>query len=127
MKSSLPGYAGNDVVPSNEEPAQDRRFVESAEFMKMLRLTFAGKTPGHVYAVLKRCVLFIFGKKAMYLRLPGRDQNCIVHRIIDDLHDCNGDLDVLAEHDKSFYQKYKDNELELPEEFEENVLLVIDT
>ena len=54
-------------------------------------------------AVLKRSVVFVFGKNALYLRLPSQHEDCVVHRIVsEDVH-----LDVLAPHDKYLVSQYK--------------------
>lgn len=118
VKNGLRGYAGNDMVGPDEEPDDDGTHVVSfKELMTMLRKTFPTESPTHILAVLKRSILFIWGKKALYIRLPSSDDTMVVHRITDfDVH-----LDVLADHDKSAYGKYKDDIMEFPPNFEQDV------
>jgi len=73
------------------------------EFLTLLRRTFPGDKPADVRAVLKITVVFIFGTFTLYLRLPSQHDSALIHRIqIQDL-----DKDLLAEHRKLFYGKYK--------------------
>ena len=112
------GYAGNDMVTEDEEPEDNgTHTITGQQFYQMLRKTFPGESPTHVFAVLKRSVTFLWGRKAFYLRLPGSSEDQVVHRITDQgVH-----LDVLAPHDKPFYGKYKDDIVEYPPNFDQDV------
>ena len=64
------------------EPEDDSRTSITGE--ELLRLTtrlFAGDKHADVLACLERPVVFLFGHKAVYLRLPSQDPAAKVHRI----------------------------------------------
>ena len=116
-KNCCRAYASNDVQKEDEPENDQRRHITMEEFLTLLRRTFPGDKPADIRAVLKRTVVFVFGASALYLRLPGQHDEAIIHRIqIDDVH-----KDVLAEHDKLSYGKYKGGTMEKTDGFDEAV------
>ena len=102
-KNGTRGYAVNDIRDEDEPASDDRTKITKDEFYKLISKAFQGDARGDVNAVLKRSITFVFGKRALYLRLPGADEEQVIHRIMDnDVH-----LDILAEHDKPYYNKFK--------------------
>ena len=87
------------------------------EFLKMLRHTFPGDKPADIRAVLKRTVVFVFGRSSLYLRLPSQEDDAPIHRIMmEDLH-----KDLLAETDMLSYGKYKSGIVQKPAGFEDAI------
>ena len=82
------------------------------EFLKLLCRTFRGE---RIRAVLKRTVVFVFGKSALHLRLPSQQDDAPIHRIkMDKVHQ-----DLLADDDKLFYGKCKSGIMEKPSGYED--------
>ena len=76
-----------------------------------------GEKDADVMAVLKRAIVFVYGKHALYLRLPTEASDRMIHRIVeDDVH-----LDVLASHDKRFFGDYKIGSIKKGDDFDEAV------
>ncbi|CAE7706170.1 unnamed protein product [Symbiodinium necroappetens] len=87
-------YASNDFEP-NDEP----------------------KAEGGATMVLKRSIVFVFGKHALYLRMPSENPEVPIHRItVEDVH-----LDLLSEKDKPYYNKYKQGKIERSPDYDGEV------
>ena len=114
VRGQVRAYAGNHLS-KEEEPAPDTRTtISSQEVLQLLGHTFPGEKDADKMAVLKRSVVFIFGKNALYLRLPSEHEDDLVHRIdVEDLH-----LDLLAPHDKYLYAEYKTGSLRKGDDFQ---------
>ena len=121
VADGLRALAANDFV-REDEPLPDKHHtsIDPKEFFKLVRKFFDGYKEADMMAVLKRCILFIFGKRATYLRLPSQDSqdcNALIHCIrVDDLHE-----DLFTARDKDFYAKYKVGIHEPPPTFEADV------
>ncbi|CAE7375377.1 unnamed protein product [Symbiodinium sp. CCMP2592] len=96
-------YAGNHLAKADEPEADSRTTIKPEELLCLMRHTFPDEKDADIMACLKRAVVFVFGKYALYLRLPSESAEAMVHRIQrDDLH-----LDLLGPHDKQFLSDYK--------------------
>lgn len=102
-----------------DEPAEDSRStITFREFYAMLSAAFKyGKRP-HVMAILKRCVVVIAGKHALYVRLPGQSEDVPIFRFTQD--------DIIQDWlqdpgNKTFYNDYKRGKESLYPGFQENV------
>ena len=81
-----------------------RLCITMEEPLTLLRSTFPGDKPADIRVVLKRTVAFVFGKSALYLRLPSQENDAPIHRVqTEDIH-----KDLLAEHDKASYGKIQE-------------------
>ena len=110
-------YATNDVQEEDEHQDDQRRCITMEEFLTLLRRTFPSDKPADIRAVLKRTVVFVFGAHALYIRLPGQHDDAPIHRIqIQDLQ-----KDVLADHHKVYYGKYKSGAMDKPADFDDGV------
>jgi hypothetical protein len=70
------------------------------EFMAMVETTFNTTMMVHIMAILKRAIVMIIGKRAIYLRLPGEEEDVVIHRIsVGNVHN------DLLETNKAFYGK----------------------
>ena len=118
VANGLRALAANDFVPEDEPlPDKHRASIDPQEFFELVRKFFDGYKETDMMAVLKRCILFIFGKHATYFRLPPQDRNALIHCIrVDDLRD-----DLFTPRDKDFYAKYKIGIHEPPPTFEADV------
>ncbi|CAE7568958.1 unnamed protein product [Symbiodinium microadriaticum] len=118
VANGLRALAANDFVPEDEPlPDKHHTSIDPKEFFKLVRKFFDGYKEAAMMAVLKRCILFIFGKRATYLRLPSPDRNAIIRCVrLDDLHE-----DLFTPRDKDFYAKYKVGIHEPPPTFEADV------
>ncbi|CAE7311297.1 HMA5, partial [Symbiodinium pilosum] len=103
-RNGLRALSANDLDEEDELPHDRRRTsITPTEFFALVKKFFTSYKEVDVLAILKRCVALIFGKHALYLRLPSQDHNALVHCIHeDDLH-----VDLFTERDKSYYAKYK--------------------
>ena len=110
-RNGLRALSANDLDEEDELPHDRRRTsITPTEFFALVKKFFTSYKEVDVLAILKRCVALIFGKHALYLRLPSQDHNALVHCIHeDDLH-----VDLFTERDKSYYAKYKVGVQELP-------------
>ena len=118
VRNGLRALASNELE-KDDEPAEDKHRVtiEPDEFFKLVRKFFHDYKELDMLAILKRCVVLVFGKNAVYLRLPNQDRDAVVHRIlVDDLH-----LDLLSDRDKDFFAKYKLGIHEFPPTYEADV------
>ena len=116
-KNCCRAYAANDIQEEDEPRDDTRLSITMEEFLTLLRRTFPGDKPADIRAVLKRTVVFVFGKSALYLRLPSQQDDAPIHRIkLDNIHE-----DLLAEHDKLSYGKYKSGLLEKPSGYEDAI------
>ena len=104
VRGQVRAYAGNHVRAEDEPEPDNRRFITPEDMLKLRQHTFAGERDADVMAVLKRAIVFVFGKHALYLRLPREEaSDGVIHRIVeDDIH-----LDVLANHDKHLFSDFK--------------------
>ena len=85
--------------------------------LTLLGDTFPGQNDADTMACLKRAVILVFGKHAVYLRFPSQAADAVVHRITrDDLH-----RDLLGPHDKYLYADYKRGSTTTGPDFEESV------
>lgn len=116
-KNCCRAYASNDLQQEDEPKEDSRLAITMEEFLTMLRHTFPGDKPADIRAVLKRTVVFVFGKSALYLRLPSQQDDAPIHRInIEAIHQ-----DLLADRDKLSYGKYKGGMMENPSGYEDFV------
>ncbi|CAE6920958.1 unnamed protein product [Symbiodinium sp. CCMP2592] len=117
-RGQVRAYAGNHLTFEDEPQFDDRTTITPEEILKMLGKTFPGEKEADVMAVLKRCIVFVFGKNALYLRLPSQHSDGIVHRIVaEDVH-----LDVLAPHDKYLLSEYKTGNIKIKgSDFEDSI------
>ena len=105
VRGQVRAYAANHLSDKDEPSPDGRTTISSDECLQLLRPSFPGEKEADVMAVLKRSLVFIFGKHALYLRLPSQHTDGVVHRInVDDVH-----LDLLSPHDKYSYAEYKGN------------------
>ena len=96
-------YAGNHLAKADEPEADSRTTIQPEEMLRLMRHTFPDEKDADIMACLKRAAVFVFGKYALYLRLPSESSEAMVHRIQrEDLH-----LDLLGPHDKHFLSDYK--------------------
>ena len=114
---STRGYACNDIRAEDEPPPDDRVSITTAEFETLMGQLFLGEKPSHVMAVLKRAVVMVFGKHALYLRFPSKTGSTTIHRIVDsDVHQ-----DALMEAHKPFLNQHKLGLQSQPPGFEADV------
>ncbi|CAE7613291.1 HMA5, partial [Symbiodinium sp. CCMP2592] len=74
VANGLRALAANDFVPEDEPlPDKHHTSMEPKEFFNLVKKFFVGYKEADMMAVLKRCIMFIFGKRATYLRLPSQD------------------------------------------------------
>ncbi|CAJ1344908.1 unnamed protein product [Effrenium voratum] len=117
IKNGMRGYASNDLDDADEPVKDGAVDITPDEFFKLLRKSFPGDRRSDVLAVLKRSVVWVFGKYALYLRLPTQSPSGVIHRITwEAVH-----TDVLSERDKPLYGKYKQGECEYGATYEEDV------
>ena len=110
-------YAGNHLKAEDEPEPDTRKSITPEEMLKLLRHTFVSEKDADVMAVLKRAIVFVYGKRALYLRLPTEASDGMIHRVVeDDVH-----LDVLASHDKHFFGDYKIGSIKKGDDFDEAV------
>ncbi|CAE7418696.1 unnamed protein product [Symbiodinium microadriaticum] len=110
-------YASNDFEPDDEPEADGRATITMTEFKKMMTKIFKDDGEGDILAVLKRSIVFVFGKRALYLRLPSENAETAIHRItVEDVH-----LDLLSEKDKPYYNKYKQGKIERSPDYDSEV------
>ncbi|CAE7392560.1 HMA5 [Symbiodinium sp. CCMP2592] len=103
VANGLRALAANDFVPEDEPlPDKHHTSMEPKEFFNLVKKFFVGYKEADMMAVLKRCIMFIFGKRATYL--------------LDDLHE-----DLFTPRDKDFYAKYKVGIHEPPPTFEADI------
>ena len=117
-RNGLRALGSNDIAEV-DEPLPDRlsTTITTEEFTKLAHKLFAGYKEADIQAILKRSIVFVFGKHAVYLRLPNNDMAAPIHRILmDNIH-----ADLFSDRDKPFYAKYKTGIEELPPTFEEDV------
>ena len=77
---------------------------------KLVHKFFQNYKETDVLAILKRSVVLVFGKKALYLRLPSQEKDAVIHQIhVDDCHN-----DLFSDREKSWYAKYKIGINEVP-------------
>lgn len=72
MRGCSRAYAANDIQAKDEPKDDARMSITMEEFLTLLRRTFPGDKAADIRAVLKRTVVFIFGRSALYLRLPSQ-------------------------------------------------------
>ena len=65
----------NTYSEKHEPPAPVYPTITFEEFFKMLGVIFNTSAMTHIMAILKRAVVIIFGKNAVYLRTPGESEN----------------------------------------------------
>ena len=110
-------YAGNHLSEKDEPAADDRTTITSQEMLTLLGDMFPGQNDADTMACLKRAVILVFCKHAVYLRFPSQAADAVVHRITcDDLH-----RDLLGPHDKYLYADYKRGSTTTGPDFEEHV------
>ena len=101
----------------DEHKDDQRRCITMEELLTLLGRTFPSGKPADIRAVLKRTVVFVFGAHALYICLPGQHDDAPIHRIqIQDLQ-----KDVLADHHKVYYGKYKSGAMDKPADFDDGV------
>ena len=118
VRNTLRAVSSNDLEEEQEPPRDRRRTtIEPTEFFTLVKKMFQGYKEADVMAILKRCVVMVFGKHSFYLRLPSQDHDAVVHR----LHDENLHEDLFMDRDKAFYAKYKTGVHELPPTHAEDI------
>ena len=71
VRNGMRAVSSNDLLDDDEPPLDMRQTsITSEEFFKLTRKFFDSYKRADVMAILKRCIVMIFGKRAMYLRLP---------------------------------------------------------
>lgn len=114
VRGQVRAYAGNHLKAEDEPEPDTRKSITPEEMLKLLRHTFVGEKDADVMAVLKRAIVFVYGKHALYLRLPTEASDGMIHRIVgDDVH-----LDVLA---SRFFGDYKIGSIKKGDDFDEAV------
>ena len=105
-------------LKEEDEPLSERwqTSITWDEFYKLVQKFFCSYPDLDVLAILKRTVVLVFGKRALYLRLPSGEKDAPIHLIRIDLH---GDL--FSDRDKPYYAKYKQGIHELPPTFADDV------
>lgn len=122
MKNAGAGLGLNDGDEEDEPAAGNNAVVTADEMYALARKPFKYAKKAHVMACLKRALVFVFGKRALYIRLPSKDENATGHRI----DDCDVHLDVFSRRDMAVYCKYLNNVHELPETFPEDAQAELD-
>ena len=74
VRGQVRAYASNHLRAEDEPEPDNRRFITPEKMLKLLQHTFARERDADVMAVLKRAIVFVFGKHALYLRLPTKPQ-----------------------------------------------------
>ena len=120
VRNGLRALASNAMTEEDEPQVDKHRVtIEPKDFFKLIDKFFADYKDLDKLAILKRCAFFVFGQRALYLRLPSQDREAIVHCIqVEDTH-----LDLFTQRDKDFYAKYKLGIQECPPTFEDDVKL----
>ena len=91
--------------------------ITMAEFMKMMTKICKDDGEGDTLAVPMCSIVFVFGKHALYLRMPSENPETPIHRItVEDVH-----LDLLSEKDKPHYNKYKQGKIERSPDYDGEV------
>lgn len=107
VRNQVMAFASNDLPEERFACKPGASSITEEDFFRLLRDIFQGDKEKDVLAVLKRSIVFLFGAKALYLRLPSEHRDSVVHRIdFDALHQ-----DLLADRDKPLYGKYKGGHL----------------
>ena len=103
VRNQVMAFASNDLPEERFECKPGASSITEEDFFRLLSDIFQGDKEKDVLAVLKRSIVFLFGAKALYLRLPSEHRDSVVHRIdFDALHQ-----DLLADRDKPLYGKYR--------------------
>lgn len=79
-------YAANDIQGEDGPKDDTRTCITMEEFLTLLRRTFPGDRPADIFAVLKRTVVFVFGKYALYLRLRSEQDDAPISSNQDGQH-----------------------------------------
>ena len=90
----------NEIV-FEQEPA-DGKDAKPTDFWNMVRTTFGVMKDAHLYAIFKRCICLLGGKRWVYLRLPSEDPDAMIHTFMAD--DIAGDW--LKAENKPYLAKY---------------------
>lgn len=69
-KNCCPAFAANDIHEEDASKDDARISIITEEFLTLLRRAFPGDKPADIRAVLKRAVVFVFVKSALYLPFP---------------------------------------------------------
>ena len=116
-RNCMRGIATNDISEDAEPGPDNRSNISHEEFLAMFNQALPWVKPAHTMAVLKRSIVFIFGRSALYVRLPSEKDTAPVHRVTDmDVH-----KDVLTDVDKPFYGRLKAGSYQEPANFTEDV------
>lgn len=116
-RNQLRAFASNDLPQERFDCQAGASKIGEEDFFSLLSDIFEGDKEKDVLAILKRSIVILFGTHAMYLRLPSERRNGIVHRItVDAVHE-----DLLADHDKPLYGKYKGGCMETSPAFDADV------
>ena len=116
-QNGMRAYASNDFDPDDEPKNDTRQEITPEEFQTMAKKIFSGDGISDIMATLKRSIVLIFGKNALYLRLPSENREAIVHRItVDKVHE-----DLLSEKDKELYGKYKKGKVEYGHHYQSEI------
>jgi hypothetical protein len=96
LRNQMRAYASNDLAEERFECGPRETVISEENFFSLLGDFFAGDKEKDVLAVLKNSIVFMFGNRALYLRLPSERRDAVVHRIaMEDVH-----LDLLDARDK---------------------------
>ncbi|CAE7384753.1 unnamed protein product [Symbiodinium natans] len=117
VRNGMRALSSNNLK-EEDEPLSERwqTSITWDEFYKLVQKFFCSYPDLDVLAILKRTVVLVFGKRALYLRLPSGEKDAPIHLIRIDLH---GDL--FSDRDKPYYAKYKQGIHELPPTFADDV------
>ena len=116
-QNGMRAYASNDFDPDDEPKNDTRQEISPEEFQTMAKKIFSGDGISDIMAMLKRSIVLIFGKNALYLRLPSENLEAIVHRItVEKVHE-----DLLSEKDKELYGKYKRGKVEYGHHYQSEI------
>ena len=80
-KGQFCGVADNEFDEDDEPENDVRTLIQADEFFKLVHKAFGYEKKSHCMAILKRCVTFVAGKRALYVRLPSGRDDAPAHRI----------------------------------------------
>ncbi|CAK0842002.1 unnamed protein product, partial [Prorocentrum cordatum] len=82
-KNSFRAILGNLLDEDMEPPSSDRASITFDELRNMIGRSFGPVKPQLLMAFLKICVVFIAGQHGFYLRLPGENEDMVIHHFDD--------------------------------------------
>jgi hypothetical protein len=118
-RNSVRGLADNEWDEEDEPPADKRTMITVAEANKLVRKPFGCNKPAKINAVLKRTIVVIAGKHAMYIRLPSKEDEAPMHRIDFD----NIAKDFLVDANKEHYGLRKRGVESFPDDYDDKLAM----